>query len=469
MLIRQLTPDRGLRRLSPRDRSRPRRIERLALISVMTALVLVAPASARTSGASAIKVLGAQHLDSRLTEYSLSTPALKSATPVRVLLPTGYAQHPHERYPVLYLLHGCCNYDVSGAASWSVHGDVEAATAGLPLIVVMPDGAEGGMYTNWFNNGSFGPPRWETYHIGELIPWVDSQFRTRSRRSSRAIAGLSMGGFGAMSYAARHPDLFVFAASYSGAVDNHDATGDFQAVDEALAAQDGGAPGSLWGPDATDSIRWEAHNPVDLAANLRGLALEIRTGNGLPGGPYGGGPDPVEMTAERESIVLNQTLDGLDVAHVWDDYGPGAHQWPYWARDLRETLPNLMATFAHPPAPPAQVTFSAVEPRYEVYGWHVAIRRPVLEFSTLTSADRRGFSLAGSGTALVTTPPLYRSHRRMHVQIVTQAGRVIRRVLRVGARRRLTIPVGLGPANPTQQGAPGATTRVYTTRVSIAP
>ena len=55
-------------------------------------------------------------------------------------------------------------------------------------------------------------PKLETFTIEQLIPWVDGHYRAAARRRGRAVAGLSMGGFGAMSYAARHPDLFASAA-----------------------------------------------------------------------------------------------------------------------------------------------------------------------------------------------------------------------------------------------------------------
>ena len=60
-------------------------------------------------------------------------------------------------------------------------------------------------------------PRWETFHIDQLIPWIDHNLRTVADRRGRAIAGLSQGGFCSMSYAARHPDLFGVALSFSGA------------------------------------------------------------------------------------------------------------------------------------------------------------------------------------------------------------------------------------------------------------
>ncbi len=120
---------------------------------------------------------------------------------------------------MLYLLHGTSG----GAADWTTVGGAEQTTAGLGLIVVMPDIAlddnGGGWCTNWYNGGRYGQPEWETFHIDQLIPWIDHNLRTVATRDGRAIAGLSQGGFCSMSYAARHPDMFETALAYSGAPD----------------------------------------------------------------------------------------------------------------------------------------------------------------------------------------------------------------------------------------------------------
>ena len=121
---------------------------------------------------------------------------------------------------MLYLFHG-----TSGRASdWVNAGDVVETTAGLPLIVVMPDagfdGNGGGWFTNWVDQTThLGPSQWETFHVEQLIPWIDANLRTVASREGRAVAGLSQGGFGSMTYAARHPDTFVSVASFSGAPD----------------------------------------------------------------------------------------------------------------------------------------------------------------------------------------------------------------------------------------------------------
>jgi poly(3-hydroxybutyrate) depolymerase len=103
-------------------------------LAVLVAVLAAAPARAADHD---IQLVSSQQLDSRLTELTLSTPALKEPTHVRVLVPDGY-EASAERYPVLYLLHGAFGNDTD----WTTAGDAEAITAGAPLIVVMPDGGQ---------------------------------------------------------------------------------------------------------------------------------------------------------------------------------------------------------------------------------------------------------------------------------------------------------------------------------------
>ena len=146
-----------------------------------------APAAAATAptGARAITVLRRQRLDPRLEEWTLRTPALGDPTRVRVLLPAGYRSDARRRYPVLYLLHGADADDTS----WTRFGDAERITAHAPMIVVMPDGGTQGWYTDWYAGDRTVQPRWETYHVGELVPWIDASYRTVAAKRGRAIAG----------------------------------------------------------------------------------------------------------------------------------------------------------------------------------------------------------------------------------------------------------------------------------------
>jgi S-formylglutathione hydrolase FrmB len=438
----------------------PRPLVLLLLPALLGVLLTGAPARA---DAGALTVTGSTRLTERLWELTTDTPALDFPATVRVLLPDGYEDRPDRRYPVLYLLHG--SFDT--AASWTDKGDAERLTAGLPLIVVMPaaagKGDAGGWASDWRNEGRGGPPKWATFTIDQLIPWVDGHYRTRAERGGRAIAGLSMGGFSAMSYAVRHPDLFAAAASFSGAVDtNHAAV---QPVIQLETLADGGAtPDAIWGPRSLDAVYWRGHNPWDLAANLRGMTLSIRTGDGGPPPGELAAPDPIEIAVHDMSLSLHRRLDALDIPHVFDDYGPGTHSWSYWQRDLRLELPRLMTAFDRAPAAPGPVTYTSIEPQFEVHGWRVTIDRARTEFATLAGADVYGFTLRGSGSGEVTTPPRYGTGSAHTVTVDGGAART----LRADAEGRLHIAVPLGPANACQQYRPPCVTRTYAARVTIS-
>ncbi|MBP2326089.1 S-formylglutathione hydrolase FrmB [Kibdelosporangium banguiense] len=382
-------------------------------------------------------------LGPRLVEYELYSPTLREPTALRILFPAAYGENT-ARFPVLYLLHG----GDDDYRAWTDKGGAAEATQSLPVIVVMPN-ARNGFYSDWVKPGRYGRTAWETFHIGELVPWVDSTFRTEARRESRALAGLSMGGFGAMSYAARHPDLFSAAASFSGALD----TNVYTFIPGIAARRDGGARGSIWGDRATNATRWRAHNPWDLAANLRGMTLAVRTRTGLPG-PLDRDrrPDPVEAIVFHESLRFHRRLAALGIGHTWH-YGPGTHDWPYWAVDLRETLPILHKAFLRPPPIPSPVTHVSAEPSYRAYGWEVRVSPAHMEFSQLSDADKNGFSLTGRGIAHVRTPALFEPDRtctvtidQLHTELTADsAGRLDFR-LQLGRRKPGTVRVRIGVA-----------------------
>src|SRR5260221_6906184 len=123
----------------------------------------------------------------------------------RVLLPAGY-EKGEANYPVLFLLHGL----FGSFENWTELTSLGRYIQNLPLIVVMPDGGDG-----WYTDSADVDAN-ESYLIDELIPTVDRAFRTIPNRSSRAIAGNSMGGYGAFKFALKYPGLFCLAGSFSG-------------------------------------------------------------------------------------------------------------------------------------------------------------------------------------------------------------------------------------------------------------
>jgi S-formylglutathione hydrolase FrmB len=367
--------------------------------------------------ADGIHVVAVSAIDDRQYNVRVSSAALGRAVDVRILLPTGYAADAVTRYPVLYLFHG-----TSGRASdWVTMGDAEATTAPLPLITVMPDagfdGNGGGWFTNWVDTATaLGPSQWETFHVGQLIPWVDANLRTVAGRNGRAVAGLSQGGFGSTTYPARHPDMFISAASFSGAPDiDYDpvvAVGATAVIQATALGLDRVEPDAMFGSRATAEINWQGHDPADLVTNLRGVDVWLFTATGAPG-PYDP-PSPnlgamgIESITHGSTLSFYQRAQQLAVPVHLNDYVYGTHIWPYWARDLREYVGPLMQTFAYPPAPPAATSYQSIDQSWSQWGWSVALQRAaVQQFSYLTDGRPEGFTLQGTGTATTVTPPFY--------------------------------------------------------------
>jgi diacylglycerol O-acyltransferase/trehalose O-mycolyltransferase len=261
---------------------------------------------------------------------------------VRVILPVGYDPDGPRRYPVLYLLHGAGDT----YRSWTERTDVLRFSRRFPLIIVMPDGGHG-PDAGWYSDWADGSRQWETFHTRILPAFIDATFRTLGP-GHRAVAGLSMGGFGAMSYAARHPGLFQAAASFSGAVDTR-YLAPVSGIGFELAHERFGTPDDrVWGDQLADAPTWRAHNPTDLAPRLAGVWLFVATGTGTPGGPAGDDlSDPAGYAVEAFILQLNlsfaRALLLARVPFVRDFYLGGYHGWSYWERELHRALPGLVA------------------------------------------------------------------------------------------------------------------------------
>ncbi|MET8987612.1 alpha/beta hydrolase family protein [Nonomuraea wenchangensis] len=281
-----------------------------------------APASVTPSPSRAAEVVDERRLDERRLELTIRSPALgDETTKVRLLLPRGWESR--RDWPVLWLLHG----GLDDHTSWTARTDVDALTRDTGVMVVMPDGGKCGSYSDWWNGGDGGPPRWETYHLRELLPLLESRYRAGR---DRAIAGYSMGGQGAMLYAAN--GMFKAAASFSGAV-NITAPGVPQAV---MAGTTVGCFGTdwkrVWGDPEEQRPVWRAHNPYDLAEKLKGVELYVAAGEG----------DLVEDLANRAARSFAARLDDLGIP-VRTHFYRGGHNHTYWQRELHRAYPMLVS------------------------------------------------------------------------------------------------------------------------------
>ncbi|MHB8437611.1 MAG: alpha/beta hydrolase [Acidimicrobiales bacterium] len=273
---------------------------------------------------------------------------------VNVILPAGYCTSGDD-YPVLYLLHGAGDTYQSWEHNTTLDSYITAHSAAYPFIIVMPDdgaNAVAGWYSNW-SNGAY---QYETYDIDVLRPWIDANYRTRT--SDLGIAGLSMGGFGAMSYAARHPGMFKVAASFSGAVDMlYGAPVSGTAFAE-LAGTEGTPGPGVWGNQVTNENEWAAHNPTSLAGALKGTTLLLASGTGTPAGPEGDALNPtstfdpggylVENVIFQMNLAFTRALRKAGVAYTSHFYVGGYHGWPYWQADLYWALPSIANVLGGP-------------------------------------------------------------------------------------------------------------------------
>jgi diacylglycerol O-acyltransferase/trehalose O-mycolyltransferase len=268
----------------------------------------------------------------RVRDLTIRSPAVGADVGVRLILPAGFGQDPSARYPVLYLLHG----SGESASAWTRSTDVEQLVAGSPVLVVMPDGGPVGFYSDWRRG-----PRWETFHTVELWQLLREQYQASD---VRAVAGLSMGGLGALAYAAHRPGTFRAAAAFSGVVHTRFSSGESEAYRN-IVREKGADPDDLWGDPVADAGVWAAHNPYDLAAGLKGTKLFLSYGDGSPG-PLdrpGAATDVGEFALHDENVALTERLTALGIPFRADAYGSGTHSWPYWERALHRAWPMLEA------------------------------------------------------------------------------------------------------------------------------
>ena len=161
-------------------------------------------------------------LKGALEQITIKSKALGGLeVPVLVYLPPGYSTHPHERYPVFYLLHGRPGQPlgfIRVADMGTTEDELVAEHRLNPLILVMPGSGQQGLFapdSEWAN-GVHSGMGWETFLSRDVVNTIDARFRTIRGSDGRAIAGLSEGGFGAINVGLHHPDTFGVIQSWSG-------------------------------------------------------------------------------------------------------------------------------------------------------------------------------------------------------------------------------------------------------------
>ena len=347
---------------SPRPSLRRRLAALLALVTAIGALQLAVPSPAQADApnvvsghgitVSAVRWISPRTFEADISTALVSPGAVAGPHRVRITLPNDYFQRPTVRYPVLYLLHGGAG---ANSSQWtSGGGAAEQITANRPVITVMADGGKVGWYTNWVDQ-SQGAQRWADFYLTQLIPWVDGNVRTIAAKGGRAIAGLSMGGYGAVRLAQDRPDLFASVASFSGAVDLGDAAIRATVTEEAIR-HGFPASGPFGSPFWPNDGAWNAQDPMRRATRLQGLQVLLYAGAGIHDA------DILERTVGQATDRFSRTLTAAGVPNFWWMYGrpgpsvpfgcDGGHNFGCWNFALNDALPRMLTVLQTPGSPP---------------------------------------------------------------------------------------------------------------------
>lgn len=232
-----------------------------------------------------------------------------------VVLPETYRKARKQNFPVLYLLHG----GTGSFRDWLTKTPDKTLLHRLAdqynLIIVTPDGDPTSYY---FDSPQLKTSQFETFISKELIDKIDNAYRTVREKKGRIIAGLSMGGHGAMFLASRHPDLYAAAGSMSGVMNINTATWKVPADFAASRAENFA---KLLGPATPGDAPYPGYTMVTLADKLKT--------NGLPL-IFDIGVDDFLIEGNRD---LHRQLVENKTPHDYTER-PGAHTWDYWQNSL---------------------------------------------------------------------------------------------------------------------------------------
>ncbi|SHH55858.1 S-formylglutathione hydrolase FrmB [Chryseolinea serpens] len=259
----------------------------------------------------------------------VKSAALGKDVEYNIYLPADYDKS-NRQYPVLYLLHGYGD-DETG---WTQFGEAQIIADKLqgevaPMIIVMPDAG-----VSWYINSYDGKVKYEDFFIKEFIPYIDANYRTRPTKQYRAVAGLSMGGYGTLIMATKHPELFSSAAPLSSGVftDEEIINGDPNMWNNVM--------GNLYGKkDLTGKDRLTEHY------NKNSILKIIETANA----------DELKKVrfyidcGDKDFLIkgnmaLHAALIDKKIPHEFR-VREGVHNWTYWRTALPEVLKFISVSF----------------------------------------------------------------------------------------------------------------------------
>jgi S-formylglutathione hydrolase FrmB len=257
-----------------------------------------------------------------------------------VYLPPSYESSPGRRYPVLYFLHGLNENEMR----WSTRGEtdllLDKMIAGMQIgefIVAVPASATTSFYTNARNGNAI----WEDTVVKEFIPLIESTYRVNATRATRGISGISMGGYGALKIAMKHPEMFGSVSAHSAALvpDFDTATVTGRRLDLFKTLFDNIYGIGFANGGKLDLSYWNANNPLELAkdtSKLQNMKIYFDCGTEDDYGFYAG------------HKVLADMLTQAKYPHTAALY-PGDHGWEYAKQHTAQSLQFHWNAYLSPP------------------------------------------------------------------------------------------------------------------------
>jgi putative tributyrin esterase len=208
-------------------------------------------------------------------------------------------------WSVFYLLHGLSD----DQTIWMRRTSIERYVAGLPLVVVMPDGGRG-----WYTNALEGYA-YEDDLLKDVVGLVERTFPVKAERAGRAIGGLSMGGYGAVKLGLKHVGTFCSVNSHSGAL--------------ALFRTEL----EKGKPPSAEFVRVFGKSPRGGPEDIFTLVERIDHGR-VPALRIDCGTEDFLLEQNR---AFHRHLESLRIAHEYEEF-PGSHEWAYWDKHVQEAV-----------------------------------------------------------------------------------------------------------------------------------
>jgi S-formylglutathione hydrolase FrmB len=347
-------------------------------------------ALANVASASAVTVRqwdtpGGKYIN-RVDETALDLVNGKLVT--NVVLPTGYSSR--KCWPVLYLLHGTADGPAPVSLQWLQINNGELLKMKIPAILVIPGSGDSWWINDWWHG--YRHPAWESWLLQDIVPMVGRRLHVCPGRSEHSIAGLSMGGYGAIYLASQRPDYFGSAGSFSGVLSPESPT--FLQIFPTFT--------TTWGP--ADHFYAIGHDPLALVDNLQHTRVFVGVGNGVP--TAGEGDD---VTAEFEEAEFHQEdtsfVAKARAAHVSVKYDQ--HAGIHTALNWLESLTHMLQWKPFKPIVqnPSSWKFFTVETSGTAWDYGFAFSRyappkQLIEFSLAHGT----FAARGGGIVTITPP-----------------------------------------------------------------